>query len=105
MFAAVPVWLTEIAAWVGAITIISAGGTAIVTRKPFRWLGRTLVGDPLSRWFRHQISESETGKIVRHHLGKNGSTPSISSRLSRVEVALLIHQGRELFTEEEDIEL
>lgn len=105
MFAAVPSWLTEIAAWVGAVTIISAGTTAIITRKPFKWLARTLVGDPLSRWFRHQVAESETGKIVKHHLGKNGSTPSISSRLSRVEVALLIHQGRELFQTDEDIEL
>jgi hypothetical protein len=105
MFGAIPVWLTELTAWVGAITIIGTGTTAIITRKPFRWLGRTLVSDPLSRWFRHQITESDTGKIVAHHLGKNGSTPSISSRLSRVEVALLVHQGRELFATDEDTEL
>lgn len=103
MFAAVPAWLTELAAWVGAITIIGTGTMAIISRKPFRWLGRTLIGDPLSRWFRHQVSESETGKIVKHHLGNNGTTPSISSRLSRVEVALLVHQGRELFQTDEEL--
>ena len=88
--AAVPVWLSEAAAWVGAIVVITGGLTAIFTRKPFRWLARKLVSDPFGGWVRQQIETSKTGKSVAHHLGANGSTPSLHGRVAKLEVRALV---------------
>ena len=101
MFAAIPQTVTDAAAWIGAVTVIAGGCTAIVTRRPFRWLWRTLVSDPLSRWFRHQVAESETGKLVKYHLGPNGTTPAVHLRLSRLEIAALLDREMAAFDDME----
>ena len=90
MFAAVPAPIAEAAAWVGAIVVITGGLTAIFTRKPFRWLGRRLVTEPLGGWLRHQINESDTGHLVAYHLGPNHGTPPVHTRIARLEVLSLL---------------
>ena len=96
MLAQVPGVLREAAAWLGAIGVVIAGVAAIVSlftkSKPFRWLGRTLVSDPLSRWFQTQINQSTTGKLVAYHLGPNGTTPALHTRLARLEVRALLDE-------------
>ena len=100
MFAAVPAWLTEIAAWIGAVTIILGGTTAIVSRKPFKWVGRKLVSEPFGGWVRRQIETSATGKSVAHHLGPNGDTVPMHSRVARLEVVALLDEGLRAFHDE-----
>ena len=90
MFAAVPALIAEAAAWVGAIVVITGGLTAIFTRKPFRWLGRRLVTEPLGGWLRHQINTSDTGHLVAYHLGPNDGTPPVHTRIARLEVLSLL---------------
>jgi len=94
ILAEVPAVLREAAAWLGAIAVVIAGCAAIVglftKSKPLRWLGRTLVGEPLSRWFQKAVNESATGKLVAYHLGPNGTTPPLHTRLSRLEVRDLL---------------
>jgi len=100
MLAEVPAPITEVAAWVGAIVVISGGLTAIFTRKPFKWLGRRLVTEPLGGWLKRQINESETGHLVKYHMGPNHNTPAIHTRLSRLEV-LSILNTETTFTDKE----
>ncbi|MFZ4431673.1 MAG: hypothetical protein ACOYOQ_00600 [Microthrixaceae bacterium] len=104
MFAsAVPQWLTDTAAFVGACTIIFGGVTAVVTRKPFRWVWRRLVSEPFGTWFKHRSIEaneplakaieatslalSEHREYVAYHLGPNGETTPVHQRLKRLEYA------------------
>ena len=100
MFAAVPGPVTEVAAWIGAITVIVGGTTAIFTRKPFRWIGRKLVSEPFGGWVRSQIETSATGKSVAHHLGPNGDTVPMHSRVARLEVVALLDEGLRAFHDE-----
>lgn len=95
MYAVVPTFINEIAAWVGAIVVISGGLTAIFTRKPFKWLGRRLFTEPLGGWLRHQINTSETGHLVKYHLGPNGTTPPMHRRIETLEA----NQMRKLIDE------
>jgi len=96
MLAEVPAALREAAAWLGAIGVVIAGLAAVVglftKSKPFRWLGRTLVSDPMSRWFQAQINQSTTGRLVAYHLGPNGTTPALHTRLARLEVRALLDE-------------
>jgi len=100
MLAAVPAPVTEVAAWIGAITVIVGGCTAIFTRKPFRWFGRKLVSEPFGGWVRRQIETSATGKSVAHHLGPNGDTVPMHSRVARLEVVALLDEGLRTFHDE-----
>ena len=91
--AQVPAMLSEAAAWIGAIVVITGGMTAIFSRKPFKWLGRKLVSEPFGGWVRRQIETSATGKSVAHHLGPNGDTVPMHSRVARLEVVALLDEG------------
>lgn len=104
MFAEVPALLREAAAWIGAIGIVTAGTVGIVTRKPFRWLWRRLVGEPVSDFLQRSINESSTGKLVAYHLGPNGTTPALHTRLSRLEVRDLLNTDLGALYEYEDNE-
>lgn len=97
MIAEVPAVLREIAAWIGVLTIITVGISGVFRFKAFRWAWKQLVSDPIREWQQKTLVDSAIGRSVLHHLGPNGDTPSITRRLSRVEVALLIDQGREAF--------
>lgn len=97
MIAEVPAFLREVAAWIGVLTVIVVGVSGIFRFKAVRWAWKQLVSDPVREWTQRTLVESEIGRSVLHHLGPNGDTPSISRRLSRVEVALLINQGRDAF--------
>ena len=90
MTAAVPTILTEVAAWLGAIGIIVTTATLIFTRKPFKWLWKTLVSVPFGSWVRSQINDSETGKLVKYHLGPNGTTPPVHRRIAMLELRALV---------------
>ena len=104
MFAEVPALLREAAAWIGAIGIVTAGTVGIFTRKPFRWLWRRLLGEPVSDFLQRSINESSTGKLVAYHLGPNGTTPALHTRLSRLEVRDLLNTDLGALYEYEDDE-
>ena len=99
--AQVPALLSEAAAWIGAIVVITGGMTAIFTRKPFKWLGRKLVSEPFGGWVRRQIETSATGKSVAHHLGPNGDTVPMHKRVAVLEVRALVDSWVDE-TDEED---
>ena len=99
--AQVPAMLSEAAAWIGAIVVITGGMTAIFTRKPFKWLGRKLVSEPFGGWVRRQIETSATGKSVAHHLGPNGDTVPMHKRVAVLEVRALVDSWVDE-TDEED---
>jgi len=102
VFAAIPQVVTDAAAWIGAVTVILGGCTAIITRKPFRWLGRKLVSEPFGGWVRRQIEHSATGKSVQHHLGPNGDTIPLHTRVARLEVVALLDESLQAFHNELD---
>ena len=104
MIAQVPSWLRELSAWVGAIVVIVGGVTAIFTRKPFRWLGRTLVSDPFGGWVRKQIETSKTGKSVAHHLGPNGDTIPMHTRVAKLEAQATVGKWLLEIDDETDLE-
>lgn len=87
MIAAVPSILQEIAAWIGVLTIVLGGGAALLTRKPVRWVWTRLVAGPFGEWVKRTVADSPTGQLVAYHLGPNGETPPIHSRLRRLEQA------------------
>lgn len=95
MIASVPTLLTDVAAIVGALTVIAGGAAALSRFPPFRWLLRTLIVEPFGRWFRSEVAEAvadiresadATSHLVRYHLGSNDSTMPWHERLSRLEV-------------------
>lgn len=95
MIAAVPPLITDIAAIVGALTVIAGGTAALAKFPPCRWLLRTLVMEPFGKWFRSEVAEAvadiresadATSHLVRYHLGSNDSTMPWHERLSRLEV-------------------
>ena len=96
MFAAVPGPLTELAAWLGAIGIILTTLTLIFTRKPFKWLWKTLISQPFGHWVRDQVNNSETGHLVKYHLGPNGTTPPMHRRIAVLEVRALVDEFADL---------
>ena len=102
MIANVPTWLRELSAWVGAIVVVVGGITAIFSRKPFKWLGRKLVSEPFGSWVRRQIETSKTGKSVQHHLGPNGDTVPLHSRVAKLEGQAVISQWLADINDEDD---
>lgn len=103
MIAAIPQILSDTAAFIGATTVILGGITAIVTRRPFKWLWRTVVSDPFGHWFHQRSIEANKPLIaaieenrealeqhreyVQYHLGPNGETRPIHVRLQHLELA------------------
>lgn len=106
MLAEVPGMLREAAAWVGAIGVVTAGVTAIFTRKPFRWLWKRVVSDPFGQWVQHQVTSSEIGASVLHHLGHNGDSVKLTDRVVRLERLALLQHGQSIiaYDDEEDKE-
>jgi hypothetical protein len=104
ILAEVPVLLREAAAWIGAIGVVTAGVTAIFTRKPFKWLWRRLVSDPFGGWVQHQVTSSEIGASVLHHLGHNGDSVKLSDRVVRLEQLALLQHGQAIIHYSEDEE-
>jgi hypothetical protein len=96
ILAEVPGLLREAAAWVGAIGIVTAGVTAIFTRKPFRWLWKRVVSDPFGGWVQHQVTSSEIGASVLHHLGHNGDSVKLTDRVVRLERLALLRHGQDV---------
>lgn len=95
MIASVPTLLTDVAAIVGALTVIAGGTAALAKFPPCRWLLRRLVVEPFGDWFRSEVAEAvadiresadATSHLVRYHLGSNDSTMPWHERLSRLEV-------------------
>lgn len=104
MIAVIPQWLSDAAAFIGAVTVIAGGITAIITRKPFRWVWRTMVAEPFAHWFRARSVEAneqlasaleEHRKYVRYHLGPNGDVKPVHVRLRNLEEALPIEDQKE----------
>jgi hypothetical protein len=96
MLADVPVILREAAAWIGAIGIVTAGTTAIFTRKPFKWIWRRVVSEPFGGWVQHQVTSSEIGASVLHHLGHNGDSVKLTDRVVRLERLALLQHGHDV---------
>jgi|GEM_PF-5620095 hypothetical protein len=106
MLAEVPGLLREAAAWLGAIGIVTAGVTAIFTRKPFRWLWRRVVSDPFADWTQRQVGEavaaSDTAHLVEYHLGPNHGTKAMHARIAALEFRALMGAIHEVDDDMED---
>lgn len=80
--------LIDYAKFLGALATIVASIGALSRIRPVRWIVRTLVGDPLGGWFRREVDqavrESETGKLVKHHLQANGTTPAVVEEIAGI---------------------
>ena len=95
MIASVPTPLTDVAAIVGALTVIAGGAAALSKLPPCRWLLRRLVVEPFGDWFRGEVAEAtsdirwvatDTAYLVQYHLGSNDTTMPWHERLSRLEL-------------------
>lgn len=104
MIAQVPGLLRELSAWIGAIVVIVGGLTAIFSRKPFKWVGKKLVSEPFGGWVRRQIETSKTGKSVQHHLGPNGDTVPLHTRVAKLEAQSVVKQWLAEIEDEPDLE-
>lgn len=88
VIASVPPLLTDVAAIVGAFTVIIGGAVASLKFPPVKWLIKTLIVKPFGEWFRGEVSEATAPieHIVKYHLGTNDTTMPWHERLSRLEV-------------------
>lgn len=95
MIAAIPPLLTDVAAIVGALTVIAGGTAALAKFPPCRWLLRRLVVEPFGDWFRGEVAEATadisrsataTAHLVQYHLGSNDTTMPWHERLARLEI-------------------
>jgi hypothetical protein len=90
--AAVPLWLSEAAAWIGAVVVIVSGLTLIFTRRPFKWVFRHLFSLPFGGWVQRRVEDGT--KDIRHlteyHLGPNSGAPPLHKRIARLEVRALV---------------
>lgn len=88
MLSAVPSVLTDLATIAGVFVAVSAA-TAIVWRTPpMRWF-RAAISHTFGCWVRDQVQEalesSRHAELTRFHLGPNGSTPALWSRVEAIE--------------------
>lgn len=104
MTAAVPAVVSEAAAWIGAIVVIVSGLTLIFTRKPFKWLGRKLVSEPFGGWVQRRVEDGtqDIRKRVEYHLGPNGTTPALHTRIAKLEVRAIVDAWVDDVEAEED---
>lgn len=104
MIAAVPAVLREAAAWFGAIGIVVGGCTAIFTRKPFKWVWRRLVSDPFGGWVERRVTDgtSDLRNLTQYHLGPNGTTPPIHTRIARLEARAQVDEWLHHLPESEE---
>ncbi len=104
MIAAVPGPITEAAAWIGALVVIVSGLTLIFTRKPFKWLGRKLVSEPFGGWVQRRVEDGtqDIRKRVEYHLGPNGTTPALHTRIAKLEVRAIVDAWVDDVEAEED---
>ena len=72
MFAAVPSVITDTAVVAGAITSVIAALTLLGRFAPFRWIIRTLIGNPTRRWFTDAVHEAM--KPITDQLAQNGGS-------------------------------
>lgn len=92
---AAPKLLTDVAAIVGALTVIAGGTATLAHLPPWRWLIDRLIIDPFSKWFRSEVADAvedisqstkDTAHLVQYHLGSNDTTMPWHERLSRLEL-------------------
>lgn len=104
MTAAVPAVVSEAAAWIGALVVIVSGLTLIFTRKPFKWLGRKLVSEPFGGWVQRRVEDGtqDIRKRVEYHLGPNGTTPALHTRIAKLEVRAIVDAWVDDVEAEED---
>lgn len=100
MFASVPSIVSDL----GVVFGVCAAAIALSLTPPAKWLARQLVGEPVTRWatrvtktanapLEAQVTKLQTDfnahtEYTRHHLGPNGTTPPIYTRLIAVEQAV-----------------
>lgn len=92
MVAKVPTLLSEAAAWIGAIVVVVSGLTLLFTRKPFKWLGRKLFSEPFGGWVQRRVEDGtkDLRHLTTYHLGPNGSTPPLHTRIAVLEAQAVI---------------
>lgn len=73
--AEVPTPIADAAALIGALVVIFGAGAALAKLRPVRWIGRQLIGDPMTRWG-HGVVNTAVEPIVerldqteKNHIG------------------------------------
>lgn len=86
----VAVSLKGLSDWLVFVGLVIGGTWLTPLRRPFKWLLRVNVTEPLARWFRQQVSEElePTAHLVKYHLGSNGTTRPMHLRITDLEDAL-----------------
>lgn len=75
--------VTDVASLLGALTAIAAVCAAAFRLRPVRWLGRTLIGDPISHWLRAELREQVQPIIAELKPNGGSSTRDAIDRLER----------------------
>lgn len=71
-------WVEDVGIVAGVVTAVVVAGATVGRTRPFRWLLRTLVGQPLAAWFRREVGEVVDEKLdqklapIRSELQFNG---------------------------------
>lgn len=86
MLATVASALRDFGAVCGALVAVGALLTLLTKAKPVRWVGRTLVGDPVTKWHRNQVSWVVEPSLaeIRDQLRVNGGK-SLRDRVDAIE--------------------
>lgn len=77
--------LTDLAAMAAAILVVCAAAAAAVRLPPVRWLGRTLVSQPVTAWLNRELTEAIEPIITQLHPNGGGSA---RDAIDRVEARL-----------------
>lgn len=78
---------TAVAVLCGALVAVAAAARIPVVSRPIRWLGRTLIGDPISHAIGEALDRSTLGhrvERVESQLLRNGGT-SVRDAIDRLE--------------------
>lgn len=86
MLATVASALRDFGAVCGALVAVGALLTLLTKARPVRWVGRTLVGDPVTRWHRNQVAWVVEPSLaeIRDQLRVNGGK-SLRDRVDAIE--------------------
>lgn len=70
-------------AFAAAVTAIAVLWKAPFIRKPTAWIARRLIGEPVTQWFRHLLSEEAT-RVVRTELKQPNGGSSIPDLVAHI---------------------
>lgn len=75
--------LLDVAAFLGAVTVILGVAAGLAKTSPVKWLGRTLIGVPVAAWFRRELADEVRPIIEQLQPNGGSSTRDAIDRMER----------------------